>query len=273
MNQKHKPWDRTTRVTIEQRLLQGERVTAIAQDFGMKPNAFGYNFRKAYGKYPPAWALEKNPELANERNRSPRTLPVNEHYFDSFTEEPSKHVAYVLGLLTGRPAPKNDYFILSSKNETLIDIIKSELEAEHRTVDTLDGVQTLRIYGVHYLSATLASLGIQGASQNRPFPDMPLVVLQDFMRGIVEGNVSVSLRNKKTPRIQFNRFGTPFLRTMHTLLQEHAQVQREGPIGKTFSYCGRNALKVGEFIYADAAYLEDTGLYVPEIREKLLPEK
>ena len=271
------PWDKNIQQRVEERLLKGDRIKDIAQEEGLTLKQLSSEFFRRLGQYPRAWAMERNPDLLKRHKlSSSRALDVNEHYFDNFLENPTEHVAYVTGLLYGRPviSQKGD-FNFSSKNETLVDIVRTELEARHKPVVTGNtGAYDLHFYSVIHLYQTLDSLGFSRPARERPFLDLPDSMMSHFIRGIVDGNAGVQ-QTRDTDvrigyvRIGFFRFGLPFLAAMHSRLKEQARVRGQGPAGQRFSYRGANANRVRDFMYQDAAYLEETGLFVPETRRIL----
>ncbi|MBI2112857.1 hypothetical protein HYT52_04945 [Candidatus Woesearchaeota archaeon] len=266
------PWDKNIQQRVEERLLNGDRIKDIAQEEGLTLKQLSSEFFRRLGQYPRAWAMERNPDLLKRHKlSSSRALDVNEHYFDNFLENPTEHVAYVTGLLYGRPviSQKGD-FSFCSKNETLVDIVRTELEARHKPVVTGNtGAYELHFYSVIHLYQTLHTLGFSRPARERQFLDLPDSMMSHFIRGIVDGNAGVQQTRDTDVRIGFFRFGLPFLAAMHSYLKEQAGVRGQGPSGQRFSYRGANANRVRDFIYQDAAYLEDTGLFLPETKRIL----
>ena len=258
---------------VEARLLHGDRVKKIAEDEGLSTDAFAPKFKQRYGLSPTAWAFQQNPALENQRGFGEGggvCHYVNEHYFDDFAENPAPDHAYVLGVLYGRPViTKKDCFEFASGNETLVDIVRNAFEWEYTPYQDATGISLLRFNGVHHLYQVLLSLGFGVKVKERLFPEIDESVLSHFMRGIVEANVSIGFFHQQHPgRMEFNRFGIPFLTNMNSHLQQYAGVQRHGSNTSQFSYTGNDSRRIRDFIYRDAEFLEDTGLYVPEIRDR-----
>ena len=188
-------------------------------------------------------------------------------------ERPAEPVAYVLGLLYGRSTIySQDRFRFVSKNGTLIDIVRTELESQHKVIDLgQNGTAELCFGNVPHLYQTLQFLGLDRSVRERPFPDLSDQVISHFMRGIVEGNAGVYRKSDGRVKMSFFKFGYAFLASMHSSLQKQAAVAGSGPRPRQspFSYSGANVNRVRDFIYRDREYLEDTGLFVPEVRSLL----
>ena len=259
---------------VEARLLHGDRVKKIAEDEGLSTDAFAPKFKQRYGLSPTAWAFQQNPALENQRGFGEGggvCHYVNEHYFDDFAENPAPDHAYVLGVLYGRPViTKKDCFEFASGNETLVDIVRNAFEWEYTPYQDATGISLLRFNGVHHLYQVLLSLGFGVKVKERTFPVVDESVLSHFMRGIVEANASIGLSHNNLGHVSFFRFGNSFLTSMHSHLQHYAGVQRQGPDANEFRYSWKDSYLIKDFIYRDQEFLEETGLYVPEIRDRWL---
>ena len=254
-------------------MLFRSRVRKIAEDEGLKRSTFSQQFKVRYGEFPTTWAVQQDPTLEDQRGFGAgggTCHYVNEHYFDGFFENPVSDKAYVLGVLYGRPVVTRKYFFqFASRYDTLVDIVRNEFESKHKPTQLPEGTSILRFTGVRHLYQTLLSLGFGVKVKDRPFPEIDESILSHFMRGIVEANVSIGFFHQQHPgRMEFNRFGIPFLTNMNSHLQQYAGVQRHGSNTSQFSYTGNDSRRIRDFIYRDAEFLEDTGLYVPEIRDR-----
>src|SRR3989338_7791720 len=253
---------------IEARLLRGDKVRVIADDEGLKRSTFANQFKVQYGRSPTIWALHKNPALEDQRGfgTTSNARYVNEHYFDNFIENPTPDKAYVLGILYGRPVvSQKDCFEFASGDETLVDIVRSEFEWENTPYQNATGVSFLRFRAVSHLYQTLLSLGFGIKVKERLFHEIDESVLSHFMRGIIESNSSIGFSPKHPGNLVFHRFGKNFLTTMNSHLQQYAGVQRCASNSQLFSYAKNDSLRIRDFIYQDKKFLEDAGLYVPEI--------
>lgn len=198
---------------------------------------------------------------------------INRHFFDKGSEA----MYYVLGALYSsyNPTHKNGIEIRSSSRD-LVQIIKDCLESEHSiTSDPRDkNSHCLAIYNSPYLHFKLEEMGLVKDKYGRKFPKyVPKKHLNHFIRGFFDAEAKVKDTDTGRNTYMEVSFNHPFLKDLHNILLQYANVQGSGPIGNRLHYSPKDTSKIYDFIYRDWDFIKESGLYLSSKKEQFKPYK
>lgn len=203
------------------------------------------------------------------RGRKPKY--VNEGFFD----EESETMHYVLGVSFGLATISDKRLIFRSKNKELIEIIKRELESQHKIVNIESrNSHQLEIYGKGsaYLITSLKARGLAEDKSERIFPkNIAESYLSHFDRGFFDSRGVIINTNKKI-NIGFY-FNNAFLTDLNNGLRENAGVKKTNPENNKIVYPFNDSLRMYNFIYRDWDFIESKGLYLKRKKERFNIEK
>ncbi len=159
---------------------------------------------------------------------------VNEKFFDTWTSES----AYLVGLLCAdgnlidNPSIRAKYFSLTSIDIELVENMRALLASKHRIYKRLAYGNRKEAYLLRIGSAALFErlmhIGLTPSkTQTLVFPDMPRVVLADFVRGYFDGDGCVFLEYSG---LRVKRLLTIFTSGCRTFL-ERLQSELIGELG------------------------------------------
>ncbi len=138
-----------------------------------------------------------------EQRKLPNRTKHNRHFFDTID---SKEKAYVLGLWVGDGwINKKDYQVGFCNNELeLVELLKTLLESEHKINKRKQKVNTNSrlIIGSKILHSGLINLGFDtDKSHTAKYPDIPKELDSHFIRGVFDGDGSISRDFRKKDNI------------------------------------------------------------------------
>ncbi len=193
---------------------------------------------------------------------------INEHYFD----EESRAMYYVVGASYSRDVllePSQGFRFISTHKD-LVEIVRRELESEHKIILDPRGKPSYRLEvdDVPHMYSRLEELGLAVPKNQRGFPEnIPEEYIRHFTRGFTDaqGRVFTHLGGKLTViSISFNLL---FLKGLHKALQEYAGVERGNPSRNNIVYSHKDSLRIHNFIYGEWEFIEEHGLYLPSKKE------
>jgi len=190
---------------------------------------------------------------------------INEHFFD----RESKEMWYVLGVSYSRYiiSRKDNRNSWTSSSHELLEIIQTQLEAEHK-IGKQDGRKE-RLFQVRsqYLQYKLKERGLGVPKKEREFPkDCNEKYLDHFIRGFFDAHVSLNedRGNRIISQIYFN---ITFLKELHNHFVKCASVDRDSPEKSPLRYGNENTMKIYCYLYRDWDFIQENGLYLPSKKE------
>jgi len=198
---------------------------------------------------------------------------LNENYFN----EESKSMYYILGTFYASyiPTTLKTGIIFQSSHKDLVQIVKEELESEHKIISYSDserdrGSYFLRIYGVPKLKAKLEETGLDSDKEKREFPKkIDEEYISHFVRGFLDAKRrTVEVTPTGATRIKIN-FNKRFLTDLHKILIKYVGVEQKPKFLSKgiLVYNHKDSLKIHDFIYRDWSYIKKHGLYIPSKKE------
>ncbi len=197
---------------------------------------------------------------------------INEHYFD----KESRAMYYVLGALYSRNVllePTQGFRFIST-NEDLVEIVRRELESEHKITQHQKSGPSykLEIDNLPYMYSRLEELGLAVPKNQRGFPDIKEEYLPHFIRGFLDAKSDVA-RVKRFQRTNVTIcFNHPFLLALYQKLQEYVGIMHSEPLGTRMHLGHSDSVNLYHFIYGDWDFIRENGLYLPSKKDSYTPE-
>lgn len=183
-----------------------------------------------------------------------RTYVFNEHILDVWTPKS----AYFLGWLVtdGCVTKDNRTVTFDLKDEEATNILRNILDHPKKPTKMRDAWRVA--FHSKYLVQRLAEFGIGPAkSLTLEHPDVPMEVFSHYLRGVIEGDGSITV---KPFRIILNSASVKFLQSLQERIPftgslfEIGKGKRKNPLYRLV-YSGKQAQALGAWIYQDSEHM------------------
>lgn len=208
------------------------------------------------------WSYVKKLKV-NRKVGGKKVYKVNDNYFSKFNDSPNKY--YILGLIYtdgNLPSKNKNSFIISNIDLQLLEDVKKEMSFTGKIVMEYHKKFDKYIYKLQITSEQIRKdLESFGLTPNKTFtmkfPDVPSEYLRDFIRGLWDGDGSVStpLSRQKTKKLLISSFVCANYEFIKILLN-HLPVKRKTitkRIRKTILYTvafrGFDSIRIRNLMY------------------------
>lgn len=206
------------------------------------------------------------------------TLHVNDHFFRD--GEPDS-LLYVLGAyhVSGRLDRKRKGVILESPRKELVEIVKKELNSEHK-IWQYPGKKSfqLEIQGAPNLYRSLVEYGLEIPRTQRPFPeylaetDSSEPGLRDFVRSIVDAKANF-FSNDGVYSMHVYFRNPQFMDKLLAILTRFTQIKGGSYRFDRLTFGINDTMRIGDFIYRDFERIQERQLYVPSVRQNIYSDR
>ena len=201
---------------------------------------------------------------------------LNNNFFNSDSRERS----YVLGAFHSCfYVSENRGAVIRSRYRELVETLGRVLGSGYSIVG--DKREDKSSYFMQFritpkLYSKLDKLGLSREKDKRPFPeDIKEGWMSHFVRGFIDARSFIHKSESGLgyyPVLHIRFINDRFLSGLHEVLKREAKIKK-GNFKDGKLYCGREDTKrIRDFIYQDWKFVEESGLFLPEKREKLYDE-